>query len=50
MDDPNGGRQSDPLRHAECITFDETKPFLDHTKSRSPCHGGRWPEDSPGGE
>lgn len=50
MDDPNGARQTDPLRHAECLSYDDTKPFLEHTKSRSTCHGESWPEDSPGGE
>jgi len=50
MDDPNGARQTDPLRHAECISFDDTKPFLDHTKSRIACHGESWPADSAGGE
>jgi hypothetical protein len=50
MDDPNGARHTDPLRHAECLSYDDTKPFLDHTKSRSNCHGDSWPEDSPGGE
>lgn len=50
MDDPSGGRQSDPLRHAECITFDETKPFLDRKKNRSARRGAGWPEDSSGGE
>lgn len=50
MDDPSGARQLDPLRHAECITFDETKPFLDNKKKRNARRGGRWPEDSPGGE
>lgn len=50
MDDPNGARQTDPLRHADCLSCDDTKPFLDHVKNRSAVHGESWPEDSPGGE
>jgi hypothetical protein len=50
MDDANGARQTDPLRHAECLSCDDTKPFLDRMKSRSACHGDSWPDDSPGGK
>ena len=37
MDDQNGSRQMDPLRHAECISFDETKPFLEKMRGK-PCN------------
>jgi hypothetical protein len=50
MDDANGARQSDALRHAECISFDDTKPFLDHMKGRMACRGDSWPEEGPDGE
>jgi hypothetical protein len=50
MDDPNGARQNDPLRHAECISFDDTKPFLEHMKGRIACRGDSWPEDGLDGE
>jgi hypothetical protein len=46
MDDPNGARQNDPLRHAECLSFDETKPFLEHTKGRIACRSDSCPKDS----
>ncbi|PSN43582.1 hypothetical protein C0J52_16713 [Blattella germanica] len=45
MDDQNGSRQNDPLRHAECISFDETKPFLEKMRGK-PLNG---PEDTQGG-
>ena len=50
MDDPNGARHSDLLRHAECMSFDDTKPFLERTKGRNACRGESWPEGGVGGE
>jgi hypothetical protein len=50
MDDANGARQNDALRHAECISFDDTKPFLDQMKGRMACRGDSWPEEGPDGE
>jgi len=50
MDDANGARQNDALRHGECISFDDTKPFLEHMKSRMACRDDSWPEEGPDGE
>jgi hypothetical protein len=50
MDDPNGAIQNDALRHAECISFDDSKPFLEQVKGKMGCRGDSWPEEGPDGE